>query len=483
MAKENFKQFGLSEELLRSLKLLRFEEPSNVQLALIDAMLKKSDVVVQSQTGSGKTAAYAIPICEMIQWEQNKPQALICVPTRELALQVQDDIFSIGRFKRIKIVSLLGKMPFKGQEKELKQKTHIVVGTVGRILDHLEKGTLDCSYIRFLVVDEADIMFDLGLIEPMSKILSHLKFQRQTVFCSATMPLQVQSLIEKHCRNPIVIHIEEENRVEDRIEQFKLEVQAANKLSHLKEITIVENPDSCIIFANQKSTVDTIEQYLISKQYSVRKLHGGLEQPERISVINDFKSGLFRFLVATDVAARGLDIDEVALIINYDIPLEGEPYVHRIGRTGRFDKTGKAITLYTPTQLRYLRRIELFLDRELQVYPLPTTFQIESARSEFVSKKKALLIPKTNKKEYVNKGILSIKIKAGSKQKIRPTDLVGAISSLETIIASDIGIIRIYDIFSTVEILNHKGNMVIEQLQNVAIKGKLRKVTLYNPNE
>ncbi len=473
----NFSRFGLQEEILKAISLLDYKQPTNVQSMLIEAMLNQRDVVVQSQTGSGKTAAFAIPICNALDWNENKPQALILTPTRELALQVKQDVFHIGRFKRIKVSVLIGQTPFAQQERELKQKTHIVVGTPGRVMDHLSKNTLDLSELKYLVIDEADEMLDLGFIPQMDEILKTLRRDRQTVLLSATIPYQIQSLIENYCVDPQIVVIEEDNRVSDRILQYKYDVIATAKLKSLKEVLTVENPESCILFANQKATVDEITKELLSLNYPVRKLHGGLEQKDRTQIINDFKHGVFRYLVATDVAARGLDIDNVGLIFNYDCPLEGEAYVHRIGRTGRFDKSGKAITFVTTNQGKYMHRIETFIQKELTPYLRPTADAVLAARPMFTKTKNEIPTPKKQKGAAFDREILKLQINGGKQSKIRPVDVVGALCALPGIDANDIGVIAIGELKSEVEILNFKGNQVFNLLQNTPIKGKIRKVT------
>jgi len=477
MTIKNFTQFELSDELLQSIELLHYKQPTQVQAMLIDAMLHGKDVAVQSQTGSGKTAAFAIPICEMLDWNENRPQALILAPTRELALQIKEDVFNIGRFKRVKVAVVFGKSPITAQIKELKQKTHIVVGTPGRVMDHLEKGTLDLSALKWLVIDEADEMLNLGFMPQMGQILQSVPKKRQTVLLSATMPEQLQNLLTTYSPKAHRIVIEDQDRVSDRIEQFKLDVTAATKIRMLKDVLTVENPDSCIIFANQKATVDLIRKELADLGYPVHKLHGGLEQDDRIIVINDFKRGAFRYLVATDVAARGLDIEAVSLIVNYDIPLETELYLHRIGRTARFDQSGKAITFVTGNQHRHLLAVEAFIGRSLSAYAPPSPEILNAAKSKFARTVNSLPKSKGHKSSDLNDSIQRLQIKGGKLVKIRTVDIVGAICGLENIEAQDIGVIHVGDLLTTVDILNGKGQQVFDLLQNIPVKGKIRKVT------
>ncbi len=477
MTIKTFAQFGLQEEILQAIDLLHYKQPTQVQSMLIDAMLHGKDVAVQSQTGSGKTAAFAIPICEMLDWNENRPQALILAPTRELAIQIKEDVFNIGRFKRVKVAVVYGKSPITAQIKELKQKTHVVVGTPGRVMDHLEKGTLDLSALRFLIIDEADEMLNLGFMPQMNQILQSVPKKRQTILLSATIPAQLQDMLTQYSPKAHRIVIEDQDRVSDRIEQFKLDVTAASKLKMLKDILTVENPDSCIIFANQKATVDLIRKELADLGYPVFKLHGGLEQDDRIEVINQFKNGQFRYLVATDVAARGLDIEAVSLIVNFDIPLETELYVHRIGRTGRFDQLGKAITFVTGNQHRHLLAVEAFIGRSLSPYMAPSPEVLNAAKPKFSRTVNSLPKSKGHKNSDLNDGIQRLQIKAGKLVKIRTVDIVGAICGLENIESQDIGVIHVGDLLTTVDILNAKGQQVFDLLQTKSIKGKIRKVT------
>ncbi|HZK35005.1 MAG TPA: DEAD/DEAH box helicase, partial [Bacillota bacterium] len=258
MTKYNFDNYGLSSKLLKAIDLLNYQVPSKVQGEVIPIALEGKDIVVKSQTGSGKTAAFAIPICQLVDWDENQPQALVVTPTRELAIQVREDIFNIGRFKRLKIAAVYGKAPFYHQERELKQKTHVVVGTPGRIIDHIEKGTLNISKIRYLVIDEADEMFNMGFIDQIESIIGAVPKNRTTMLFSATMPADVESLCYKNMRDPVFIDIESENLTVDRIGQERYAVNRPDKKKLLKDLTIVENPDSCIIFCNTRERVDEV---------------------------------------------------------------------------------------------------------------------------------------------------------------------------------------------------------------------------------
>lgn len=477
MIKSNFEQYELSSELLKAIRLLNFSSPTQVQEQVIPSVLEHKDIIVKSQTGSGKTAAFGIPICELVDWEQNKPQALVLSPTRELAVQVREDMFNLGRFKRLKVAAIYGKYPFRVQEKELKQKTHIVVGTPGRLIDHIERGTLDTSQIKYLVIDEADEMLNMGFIEQIEAILPHLPQDRLTLLLSATMPQGIDVLCRKIMKAPIRVEIEEQNPAADRIVQERYHVDDNDKRQLLRDLTIVENPDSCMIFCNTKQTVDEVYAELMKLNYSCEKLHGGMEQRDRMNVMNDFKQGFFRYLVATDVAARGLDIEDITLVINYDIPYDRESYVHRIGRTGRFDKLGKAITFVTENEVKFLNDIQDYIGKEIILKERPKEYTVHQAKQEFMEKINTSPELKETKGLQLSAEIMKIHVNAGKKTKMRAVDIVGTLCNIEGITAADIGVINILDVSTFFEILNNKGERVLQELQNTPIKGRLRKVS------
>jgi len=318
----SFQDYRLSSEIIRALDGLGYTAPTEVQEKVLPAALDRTDLVVKSQTGSGKTAAFGIPICEMVNWDENKPQALILTPTRELADQVKEDITNIGRFKRVKAAAVYGKQPFAYQKEELKQKCHVVVGTPGRVLDHIERGTLVLEKIGYLVLDEADEMLNMGFIDQVEAIINQLPKNRTTMLFSATLPEKIATLSSKYMQTPKNIEIASTVTLTDQIDHSLIVVREQQKFDLLRDVTVVENPDSCIIFCRTKDQVDGVTEQLEKFFYTCDKLHGGMMQEDRFSVMDAFKRGEFRYLVATDVAARGIDIDSITHVINYDIPLE-----------------------------------------------------------------------------------------------------------------------------------------------------------------
>ncbi|WP_430510658.1 DEAD/DEAH box helicase [Gottfriedia solisilvae] len=476
MGKKSFIDYQLSNEIVNALEQLGFKNPTEVQSKVIPLVLNKTDLVVKSQTGSGKTASYGIPICELIKWEENKPQALILTPTRELAVQVKEDFTNIGRFKRIKAVAVYGKQPIAIQKTELKQKTHVVVGTPGRVLDHIERGTLSLEQIKYLVIDEADEMLNMGFIDQVGAIIDEMPRNRITMLFSATIPDEIKNLANQYMKAPTNIEIKATGLTTDKIDHSLFEVEEEQKLSLLKDLMIVQNPDSCIIFCRTKDRVDSLDDHLADLGYSCDKIHGGMEQDDRLHVMNDFKRGDFRYLVATDVAARGIDIDNITHVVNYDLPLEKESYVHRTGRTGRAGQKGKAITFVTPFEDRFLASIEEYIGFEIPRMTAPTKDEVENNIAAFETKMNVEPTIKQAKSEKLNKKIMKLYFNGGKKKKLRAVDFVGTIAKIEGVTVQDIGIITILDTVSYVEILNDKGPIVLKKMKNTTIKGKLLKV-------
>ncbi|MCK1999358.1 DEAD/DEAH box helicase [Psychrobacillus psychrodurans] len=476
----HFKEFKLEEKILRAIEQLGYTEPTEVQQKVIPVVLEKQDVLVKSKTGSGKTASFATPLCELVDWEENKPQALVLTPTRELAVQVQEDITNIGRYKRIKGLALYGKSPFARQKLALKQKTHIIVGTPGRVLDHIEKGTLDVSKIEYLVIDEADEMLNMGFLEQVESIIKLLPKTRTTMLFSATLSEQIKKLSSKYMKQAVSIEIDASEENAPNIEHVKYVVVEELKLSLLEKLTIVENPDSCIIFCRTKERVEQLVDVLDEKGYTADKIHGGMMQEDRFEVMDDFRKGEFRYLIATDVAARGIDIDDITHVIHYDVPLEQESYVHRTGRTGRAGRSGKSIMLATPFEDKFVREIETFIGFEIPAESEPIKEDVVKSRASFDEKMQEQPEVKKSKGEQLNMNITKLYFNGGKKKKIRAVDFVGTIAKIEGVSADDIGIITIQDTVSYVEILNGKGPLVLKKMRNTTVKGKLLKVHIAN---
>lgn len=476
MSEKQFSDYKLSDEIIKALNSLGYETPTEVQSKVIPFSLEQKDLVVKSQTGSGKTAAYGIPLCELVTWNENKPQALILTPTRELALQVNEDLMNIGRFKRIKSTALYGKSPFHIQRAELKQRTHMVVGTPGRVMDHIERGTLSLERIQYLVIDEADEMLNMGFIDQVQAIIEELPNERVTMLFSATFPEDVAKLSHQYMNHPVEIEIKASGITTSTIDHALIKVSEEDKLELLQNMLIVENPESCIIFCRTQEHVEQLYREMKKLQYPVDRIHGGMEQEERFDVMKAYRAGKFRYLVATDVAARGIDISNITHVINYDIPLEKESYVHRTGRTGRAGKQGKAFTFVTPRDGRRLSDIESYIGFEIPNIKAPSDVVVALRKEQFQKTLKSGPVLKKDKREQLNKQIMKLNFNAGKKKKLRAVDFVGTIAKLDGVTADDIGIITILDNVTDVEILNGKGPLVLEIMQNTTIKGKLLKV-------
>lgn len=476
MSEIKFADFSLSTEIVRALESLAYETPTEVQREVIPVALQQKDLVVKSQTGSGKTAAYGIPLCELVDWNENKPQVLVLTPTRELALQVNEDITNIGRFKRIKAMAVYGKAPFHIQKAELRQRTHMVVGTPGRVHDHIERGTLAVERIKYLVIDEADEMLNMGFIEQVTAIIQQLPEDRVTMLFSATFPEDVAKLSRQYMNDPVHVEIKAAGLTTATIEHSVIEVKEADKFALLQDVMIVESPDSCIIFCRTQENVDQVFRQMAELEYPCDRIHGGMEQDERFEVMNAFRRGQFRYLIATDVAARGIDITNITHVINFDIPLDKESYVHRTGRTGRAGHTGKAITFAAPKDSRRLAEIEEYIGFRIHKASAPSEEAVDLRREDFEQKINVGPVLKKDKREQLNKQIMKLNFNGGKKKKLRAVDFVGTIAKIEGVSADDIGIITILDHVTDVEILNGKGPLVLEIMKNTTIKGKLLKV-------
>ena len=470
-----FKEYNLCDEIIKALDGIGYKKPSDVQREVIPQILTGKDIVVKSQTGSGKTAAFGIPLCENIKWEESNAQALILTPTRELAIQVKEELGNIGRFKRIRTVAVFGKQPFSDQARELKQKTHIVVGTPGRVLDHIDRDTLKVCNIKYLVIDEADEMLNMGFIDQVRDIINKLNVDRQTMLFSATIPEEILGLCNVYMNNPSNIEIKSQKLITDNINHELYKFEEFYKLDNLGKILISEAPETAVIFCKTKENVDKVFESLNKKGYSVNKIHGGMLQKDRLDIMDKFKKGNFRILVATDVAARGIDVEGITHVINYDLPVEKEAYVHRIGRTGRAGAKGKAISFVNQYEDRLLDMIQEYIGFEIPLKKDIIEVSKEIRETAIKSLKSKPNI-KREKAKAINKNITKIYLNGGKKKKLRAGDFVGAISRIEGVTAEDIGIIDVQDTVSYIDILNGKGNKVIEGLKNSTIKGKKLRV-------
>src|SRR5919205_748896 len=361
-----FAELGLSEPLLEALAHLGYDKPTPIQEQAIPELLAGRDVIGQAQTGTGKTAAFGLPLLEYVDPGSPEVQALVLTPTRELCIQVTQALRAYGEPRGIEVVAIFGGAPIRDQASFLRQGGQVVVGTVGRVMDMMSRHHLVLSDARFVVLDEADEMLDLGFLEDVETILSRCPSGRQTALFSATMPAEIKKLAEKGMYDPVTIKVRAATLTIDTVEQFFVEVPDREKADALARVLKAENPRQAIIFGRTKIGVDRLARSLNDKGVRVKALHGDMSQGSRDGVMIAFKDGRERLLVATDIAARGLDISGVSHVINYDMPNSPEVYVHRIGRTGRVGRSGRAITLITPKQQRDLDAIRKHANTEIE---------------------------------------------------------------------------------------------------------------------
>lgn len=377
-----FSALNLRPELTQAITALGYAEPTPIQAGIIPLMLTSADVIGQAQTGTGKTAAFALPILHNLETGRRAPQALVLTPTRELALQVAEAMISFGQFCNVQVLAVYGGAAYARQISQLRRGVDVVVGTPGRLLDMLNRGLLDLSQIRTVVLDEADEMLSMGFIEDIEAILAATPAERQTALFSATLPAEIRRLAEQYMREPQSVNIQREQVTVAAIEQRYYLVNEQDKTAALTRLFEMEEIASALIFVRTRAGTGELANALSTRGFASEALNGDLSQEARERTLNRFRGGQIKVLVATDVAARGLDIDGISHVFNYDVPDDAEVYVHRIGRTGRAGKTGIAITLVTPYEKRRLRDIERFARAKLTQTPLPTAEEILSKREE-----------------------------------------------------------------------------------------------------
>jgi ATP-dependent RNA helicase DeaD len=388
MEKElTFSDLGISAEILRAVEDMGYTQPSTIQSQSIPLLLEGQDVIGQAQTGTGKTAAFGIPIIDQVDTSINKPQALILCPTRELAVQVEGEIVKLSKYKRgLSSTCIYGGEAIDRQIKSLRKGVQIVVGTPGRIMDHMDRGTLKLDMVSIIVLDEADEMLDMGFREDIENILSECPEERQTVFFSATMPKPILDLTRKFQNNPAHIKVLRKELTVENITQVYYEVKPTLKIELMTRLMNLNQFNLCVVFCNTKRVTDEVTEELIARGIQAEALHGDLSQAQRTKVMNKFRKGHCSVLVATDVAARGIDVDDVEVVFNFDLPLDEENYVHRIGRTGRAGKSGAAISFVTGRKDMYrIKDLEKFIKTSISKMSPPSVSDlIELKKTQFV---------------------------------------------------------------------------------------------------
>jgi ATP-dependent RNA helicase DeaD len=367
-----FNELNLSPELLTAVERAGFEEPSPIQAETIPLALEGHDLIGQAQTGTGKTAAFGLPLLNKIDTKNQNLQGLVIAPTRELAIQTQEELYRLGRDKKVRVQAVYGGADIGRQIRGLKDHPHIVVGTPGRMLDHIKRHTLKLGTVETLVLDEADEMLNMGFLEDIESILSNVPDDRQTLLFSATMPPAIKNIGVKFMKDPQHIKIKAKEMTADLIDQYYVKAKDYEKFDFMTRLLDVQKPDLAIVFGRTKRRVDELARGLEARGFHAEGIHGDLSQQKRMSVLKAFKAGRVEILVATDVAARGLDVSGVTHVYNYDIPQDPESYVHRIGRTGRAGKGGNSITFVTPNEMGYLHIIENLTKKRMEALRPPT---------------------------------------------------------------------------------------------------------------
>jgi ATP-dependent RNA helicase DeaD len=467
-----FAELGLSEPLLEALAHLGYDRPTPIQEQAIPAMLAGRDVIGQAQTGTGKTAAFGLPLLEYVDPASPEVQALVLTPTRELCIQVTQALRAYGEPKGIEVVAIFGGAPIRDQASFLRQGGQVVVGTVGRVMDMMRRHHLVLSDARFVVLDEADEMLDLGFLEDVETILSRCPSGRQTSLWSATMPPEIKRLAEKRMYDPVMIKVRAATLTIDTVDQFYVEVPDREKPEALARVLKSEQPDQAIVFVRTKIGADRLARALGDRGVRVKALHGDMSQGSRDGVMIAFKGGRERLLVATDIAARGLDISGVSHVVNYDIPNSPDVYVHRIGRTGRVGRSGRAITLINPKQRRDLAAIERHANTEIVPWSAnggpPTSRERPEPRRERPEPRR----PRHTKPRRDGSGPRAkLLVGAGRAQGVEPADIVRAIVDNSHLEGEDVTGVRVLERFSFAEVPADRAGDVVRDVAGKRVRG------------
>jgi len=455
---EGFESFNINGRILKAIRDMGFEEPTPIQEEAIPLMIDGKEILAQAQTGTGKTAAFGIPILNSIH-PSKKPRALVIVPTRELAIQVAEEINELAKYLDVRAIAVYGGQAISNQIKELEKGVEIVVGTPGRLIDHLNRKTLDLTQLDFVILDEADRMFDMGFIEDIDRILSHVGKEVKISLFSATIPPEVRRLAMKYMKNPESVIISEDELTLPSTHQVYINVGRKNKLWALCRILDREKPKA-MIFCSTKKMVDILAKRLKSYGYPAEALHGDLTQARREKILKDFRNGKIKILIASDVAARGLDIGDVTHVINYDIPENPEIYVHRIGRTGRAGKSGKAITFVCNDERHLLDEIIEFAGSDIAEGKVPQKRGRDTVRRVWDFDELSDIY-----------GMVKFRINIGSHHGLKMVDLDDFVTGLG-IPHIAVGDVRVEENFSEVEIHKDFAEKFLRRIRREKFKGK-----------
>ena len=516
MEEARFEDLGLCPEIMKAVKNMGFEEASPIQAKAIPAMLEGKDIIGQAQTGTGKTAAFGIPLLEKIDPKNKKLQAIVLCPTRELAIQVAEEIRNLAKYMHaIKVLPIYGGQEIVKQIRSLKSGTQLIIGTPGRVMDHMRRKTVKMENVHTVVLDEADEMLNMGFREDIETILEGVPEERQTVLFSATMPKPILDITKRFQKNAELIKVTKKELTVPNIEQFYYEVKPKNKEEVLSRLLDIYNPKLSVIFCNTKKQVDLLVNGLLGRGYFAAGLHGDMKQAQRDRVMDGFRKGKTEILVATDVAARGIDVEEVEAVFNYDLPQDDEYYVHRIGRTGRAGRVGRSFSFVTGKEVYKLKEIQRYcktkiyaqkvpslddvantkmdklmetINRIIEEEDLTTYFQMIQAEvndSDYTSMDIAAALLKlcsgTKEEDSADMfedtgaeepGMVRLFINIGKKHKAKPGDILGALAGESGLPGKVVGTIDMYDKYTFVEVPREYARDILNAMDHAKIKGK-----------
>lgn len=519
MELSKFEELELNPAIIRAVEDMGFEEMSPIQAKAIPIILKGKDVIGQAQTGTGKTAAFGIPLLQNIDPKEKTLQGLVLCPTRELAIQVAEEFRKLGKYMHgIKVLPVYGGQEISKQIRSLKGGIQIIIGTPGRVMDHMRRKTIKFDHIRMAILDEADEMLNMGFREDIETILSQVPEERQTIMFSATMPKPILEIAKNYQKNPELIKVIKKELTVPKIEQYYYEVSPRNKEEVLSRLLDIYNPKLSLIFCNTKKQVDELTAALQGRGYFAEGLHGDMKQQQRDRVMHSFRNGKTDILVATDVAARGIDVDDVEAVFNYDVPQDDEYYVHRIGRTGRAGREGRAFTLVVGKEVFKLKDIQRYCKTRIKLQPIPSIHDVTAVKAEKILEKVKNIIetedltkmvglieekindngitaldiassflkmamgedsnPDSDKEDEsfgdtgAEEGMVRLFINLGKKQNVRPGDILGAIAGETGMPGKLIGTIDMYDKYTFVEVPREYASEVIKVMKEAKIKGK-----------
>ena len=516
-----FEELNVDEKILKAIGDMGFEEASPIQAKAIPVVLEGKDIVGQAQTGTGKTAAYGIPMLQSIDPKLKCVQAVVLCPTRELAIQVADEIRKLAKYmSSIKVLPVYGGQEIVRQIKSLKTGVQIVVGTPGRVMDHMRRKTVKFDKVKMVILDEADEMLDMGFREDMETILTQMPEERQTVMFSATMPKAIMDIARTFQNDAEVIKVVRKELTVENIEQYYFEVRSKNKDEILSRLIDIYNPKLSVVFCNTKKQVDDLISELKGRGYFADGIHGDMKQAQRDRVMNDFRKGKTEILIATDVAARGIDVDDVDIVFNYDLPQDEEYYVHRIGRTGRAGRAGLAFSFVTGKEIYKLKDIERYCKTKIMARQIPSLDDVKNTRIDNLFEQvrktleaggladmRAIVEEKINDEDYTSRDLAAALLKMvlgddhdreddvlpvhfddndgngskmvrlfiniGKKDKVKPSNILGAIAGESGMPGKLVGSIDMYDAYTFVEVPRKYADIVLKAMSNnVQIKGR-----------